>query len=203
MTKLRNMASSLAPAMKKTAPRVLSALLFVALTAAAALAAEHGGEEAATMKDWIWRVLNFSIILGVLIYFLAKPLRNFLNKRIKDVEESLAQARSAREEAMKRLSDVEAKLKDKDAELKALLEVAQDNGKKEKELLAQEGGRMTEAILASAKENIDSELIKAKEALRREAALMAVELAEKMVREKIKKEDQERIVREYISKVGG
>lgn len=189
--------------MKKTAPRVLSALLFVALTAAAALAAEHGGEEAATMKDWIWRVLNFSIILGVLIYFLAKPLRNFLNKRIKDVEESLAQARSAREEAMKRLSDVEAKLKDKDAELKALLEVAQDNGKKEKELLAQEGGRMTEAILASAKENIDSELIKAKEALRREAALMAVELAEKMVREKIKKEDQERIVREYISKVGG
>jgi F-type H+-transporting ATPase subunit b len=189
----------------KTLWTLLLALAMVAMAAACAFAQEHGGgaEEGATLMEWVWRVVNFGIIAGVLVYFLAKPMKTFMKKRIEMVETSLAEAKIAREDALKRLAGVEERLKDKDAEIKSLLAVAEDNGRKEKELLIAESEKMTEDILVSAKENIDSELLKAKEALRKEAALMAVELAEKLVRENISKEDRARIIEDYLSKVGG
>ena len=178
-------------------------LLLVALLATCAIAAEHGEEPATTPMDWVWRFVNFFVIVGVLVYFLAKPVKGFLRKRIEDIEASLAEAKAAREESLKRLSEVQARLKDKDAEIQSLLKVAEHNGQKEKEDIVKESERVYQDILASARENIDSELIKAKDALRREAALMAVELAEKLVKENISKEDQARILEEYIAKVGG
>ncbi len=179
------------------------ALAIVALLATCALAAEHGEEPVATTMDWVWRIVNFAVIVGVLVYFMAKPVKGFLKKRIEDIEASLAEAKAAREEALKRLADVQARIKDKDAEIKSLLKVAEHNGQKEKEDILKESERVYQDILASARENIESELIKAKDALRREAALMAVELAEKLVKENISKEDQARILEEYIAKVGG
>lgn len=178
----------------------------IAVTAGMAYAQEHGGghgEEGATMLDWGKRVLNFTIIAAGLGYIYSKYIKGSLKGRIESIESALAEAKSAREEALKRLADVEARLKDKDSELAGLISVAEENGRKEKALLIEEGARMAEDIIASAKDNLDSELIKAKEELRREAALVALELAEKMVRENITKEDRTRIVEEYIAKVGG
>lgn len=190
---------------KKIALTALSTLGMAVMFAAAAYAQEHGGghEEATTPMEWVWRVVNFGIILGALIYFVAKPLKSALRKRVEDIETALNEARMASEESRKRLADVEARLKDKDRELKALVGVAMENGRKEKEILIAEAGKAGEDIVASAKENIGAELMKAKDELRREAALMAIELAEKMVRENIKKEDQVRILDEYMAKVGG
>jgi F-type H+-transporting ATPase subunit b len=189
----------------KTLWTLLLALAMVAAAAACAFAQEHGGggEEGATLMEWVWRVVNFGVIAGVLVYFLAKPMKSFMKKRIEMIETSIAEAKIAREDALKRLAGVEDRLKDKDAEIKSLLAMAEENGRKEKELLLAESEKMTEDILASAKENIDAELLKAKEALRKEAALMAVELAEKLVRDNISKEDRARIIEDYLSKVGG
>lgn len=190
---------------KKHAVTAFSALGMVAVAAAVSFAQEHGGghAEGATTMEWVWRVVNFGIVFGALIYFVAKPFKSFLAKRAEDIETSLNEARVAREESLKRLADVEARLKDKDRELQSLMDVAMENGRKEKELLIAEAGKAGTDIVSSAKENIGAELNKAKAELRREAALMALELAEKMVRENIKKEDQVRILDEYMAKVGG
>jgi len=190
------------PEYKKAAKTALIVFGMVALSAVAAFAQEHG-EEGPTTMDWVWRVVDFAVIAGVLVYFVAGPFKNFFRSRVEGIEAALAEAKTAREEALKRLAGVEARLKDKDAEIQSLLKVAEENGQKERALLLKDSEQMGEDILASAKENIDAELLKAKDALRREAALLAVELAEKMVRENIKKEDQARIVEEYIAKVGG
>ena len=69
--------------------------------------------------------------------------------------------------------------------------------------ILKEAERIAQEIISGAKANMDAELLKAKDALRREAALMALELAEKLVKEQISKEDQARILEEYIEKVGG
>ena len=45
--------------------------------------------------------------------------------------------------------------------------------------------------------------MKAKAALAAEAALLSLELAEGKIKDKIDRQDQDRIVKEYISKVGG
>ncbi len=179
-----------------------AAMLLVCVAAAHASGGEGHGE-VVTAKDWWLRIGNFSLIAALLLVLYFKVIKGALRKRIEDIETSLAEAKSAREEALQRLADVEARLKDKDAELSRLVSVAQENGAKEKARLVEEGAKMSEDIVSSAREGIEAELTKAKDELRREAALMAVELAEKMVRDNISKEDRSRMVEEYISKVGG
>ncbi len=185
---------------KRYAGTVLTALAIVAVFAAVAFAA--GGEEATKPMDWGWRILNSGIIIAVLVVIWIKAGKPALLGRIAKIEASLEEARMARDEALAKLSSVEAKLKNKDAELKSILDVARSNGEKEKELLVKEAEKMVVDIAASTKELIEAELVKAKEAIRREAALKAVELAEKMVRENVKKEDQTRMLQEYLEKVG-
>jgi F0F1-type ATP synthase membrane subunit b/b' len=53
------------------------------------------------------------------------------------------------------------------------------------------------------KQGIDIELQKARTSLAVEASLLSLELAEGRIKEKISTTDHERIVKEYISKVGG
>jgi F-type H+-transporting ATPase subunit b len=190
------------PEVKKYTKAVLIALGMVALTAVVAFAAEKGGEEGATTMDWVWRVVNFAFIFALLVWVWIKYGKPALLGRIAVIEAALTDAKAAREQALSRLSAVEAKLKDKDAELQGILKIAQANGEKEKELLVKEAEEMTADVVASARELIEAELVKAKEAIRREAALKAVELAERMVRENVKKEDQARMLQEYLEKVG-
>ncbi len=186
---------------KKHIGTVLTAFVIVAALAAVAFAA-GGGEEATKPMDWGWRILNSSIIIAILAWVWIKFGKPALLGRIAKIEAALEEARKAREEALAKLSAVEAKLKDKDAELKNILDMSRANGEKEKEMLVKEAEKMVADISTSTKELIDAELVKAKEAIRREAALKAVELAEKMVRENVKKEDQARMLHEYLEKVG-
>ena len=182
---------------------LLPAVMVVAVAAARAYAGEGGEAEGPSTMDWVWRIVNFAVVAGLLAYFLTGKIKAALQARIEGIENSLAEAKAAREEALKRLADVESRLKDKDSEIAAMLKQAEENGEKEKALLIAEGEKTGQAILASAKDNIGAELNKAKESIRKEAALLAIELADKIVRENIKKEDQARIAEEYIAKVGG
>ncbi|MHB8174525.1 MAG: ATP synthase F0 subunit B, partial [Nitrospirota bacterium] len=152
---------------KKYTKMLLMALAMVALTAAVAFASK-GGEEGATAMDWLWRIIDFSLIFAVLVWVWIKFGKPALLGRIAGIEASLEEAKKTREEALSKLSAVEAKLKDKDAELKSILEVARTNGEKEKELLLKEAETMVVDVAASARELIDAELGKAKEAIRRE-----------------------------------
>jgi len=188
---------------RKTLAAVLPALVILAVTAAAAYAAgeEHG--EAVDPTQVIWRIVDFAIIAIGLVVLYFKVIRGALRKRIEGIESALAEAKAAREEALTRLADVEARLKDKDAELAKLVSVAEENGSKEKASLIAEGDKISNDILSAARDGIDAELIKAKDELRREAALLAVELAEKLVKENISAADRSRIIEEYIAKVGG
>jgi len=186
----------------KTLSLVSVAAAVVALSAAAASAAE-GGAEGATGMEWMWRTVDFALLAVLLGWVYFKHIKGILAKRIEGIEDALSEAKTAREEALARLADVEARLKDKDKEIEALVKVAEDNGVKQKARLADDGRKISEDILASARESIDAELAKAREAVRKEAAAMAVEIAEKMVRESINAEDRARIVQEYIAKVGG
>jgi F0F1-type ATP synthase membrane subunit b/b' len=58
-------------------------------------------------------------------------------------------------------------------------------------------------VQAQVKQGIDIEVQKAKAALAVEASLLSVDLAEGKIRKTISPQDHERIVKEYISKVGG
>lgn len=151
-----------------------------------------------TLKDWIWRIVNFAILVFILVKFAGKPLRDFLRQRKELIEKSLKEAQEARELAAKALSEVEERLKLKDKEIEDIISSAKISGEKEKERLIEEGNKLSQKIIEQAKTNIEFEIKRAKDIIKEEVVNAAIKLAEEKIRTRLTKEDQENLLRESI-----
>ena len=145
------------------------------------------GEHGSILRDYMWKIFNFAILIIILFKFARKPLQNFLQKRTELIEKTLNEAREAKEAATKALKEVEERLKLKDAELEAILTAAKKSGEHDRDNIIEESARLKHA----------------KEAIKAEAAEIAIELAEKKLKEKLTKEEQEKLLEESITKIGG
>jgi F-type H+-transporting ATPase subunit b len=184
----------------------LSCLAGTLLLSAVAFAEEagHGGEEAMTfLGDWLPRLVNFVIIAAIVVYFTRKPVRDFFKNRSVEIAKAMQESKETRERAVAALAEMEQKIKELEAETSRLVADAQARGEKDRQILAEEGRKVALDIQAQAKQSIDLEVMKAKSALAAEAALLSLNLAEANIKDKIGKKDHDRIVKEYISKVGG
>ncbi|HWR59169.1 MAG TPA: ATP synthase F0 subunit B [Thermodesulfovibrionales bacterium] len=159
--------------------------------------AAHGG----IFDEYKWKVVNFAILVFVLVWFAKKPLKEFLKKRTEVIEKTLKEAQEAKELAQKALSAVEERLKLKDKEIEEILSRSRSAAEREKELLVKQGEQMKEKILEQAKNNIDYELRLAKDAIKAEAADIAIELAEKKLKERLTKEEQIRLIEESLKRM--
>lgn len=175
------------------------------LIAATAFASSggHGAEEYTFMADWLPRLINFAIIVGLLVYFLRKPVRDMFRNRTETIAKALKESKEARERAVAALADVERRMREMEAETRTLIAEAQARGEKDKQALIEEGKRLAKEIQQQVAIGTDIEVQKAKAGLAAEAAALAVDLAEGKIKSSIGKQDHERIVKEYISKVGG
>ena len=173
--------------------------------AAAAFASEGGGEgSASVLKAYMWPVINFLILVGVMVYALKKAdIKGFFKKRTELIEQSLREAREAKELAQKALSEVEERLKVKDSEIANIIAGAKLSGENEKARLMEEGDKLKTRILEQAKTNIDYEVKRAKESIKQEAVEIAMELAEKKLKEKLSKEEQLKLLEESLAKIEG
>lgn len=163
----------------------------------------EGGKEPSLFMDYFWKILNFGILFFILYKFGKKPLQDFLRGRTGLIEKTLKEAREAKELAQKALAEVEERLKVKDKEVEEIITSARQSGEKEKARLIEEGEKMKEKILGQARTNIDFEVKKAKEAIKEEAVEIAMELAEKKLRDKLSKEDQLKLLEESLVKIEG
>ena len=190
--------------MKKVMP-LLAALFPMLLTsvAVASEAAEGAHETITFMGDWLPRLVNFGIIAGVVVYFMRKPAQDFFKNRTAEIVKALQESKEARERAVAALAEMERKIKDLETETTRMVAEAQARSEKDKHALIEEGRKVAQDVQAQVKQGIAIELQKARTMLATEASLLSLDLAEGMIKEKISSKDHERIVKEYISNVGG
>lgn len=181
---------------------LLLPILFLQILTTAVIASTGGGEHSATLSDWLWRIVNFGILVA-LLYILIKKfrLKDILKSRSEGIEKAIRDAEEAKEAARKGLEEIQIRLSQKDKEVEAILNAARIDGEKEMAALIQEGERIGEGLIRQAGENIEQEVRKAKESLREEAVNLALELAEGKIKKNIKKEDREAILEEYFKKM--
>jgi F-type H+-transporting ATPase subunit b len=168
--------------------------------------ASGGGEEGsagAIAKDYLWKIINFGILFFVLYKFGKKPLQSFLKQRTELIEKSLKEAKEAKELAQKALAEVEERLKARDREIGEMVSSAKESGEKEKARLIEEGSRMKEKIIEQARTNIAYEVKRAKETIMEEASAIAIELAEKKLKEKLTQEEQLKLLEDSLAKIEG
>lgn len=190
-------------AVKKVLIATLAQLLLLAATATVFGATDgHHADSGVLLKDFIYRVFNFAVTFGLLAYFITKPIRKGLAGRREGVEKALQQAQSAREEAEAKFAEYDSKLNKAAAEIEEIYAGIRKEGEVEREKILANAREMAAKITAEAEKAAANEIAKARAELRREAAAMAVSIAEDLLKKNVTPQDQARLVDEYMQKVG-
>jgi len=192
---------------KKKIIQILAFALFNLAIVSFVFASSGGGEgaehAAPWWKDYIWKIINFLLLFILLFKFAKKPMQNFFQKRTELIEKTLNEAKEAKAASLKALQEVETRLKAKDTEIEAILAASRKSGEQERDSIIVESDRLKAKIMEQAKTNIEYELKQAKEAIKAEAVELAMELAEKKLKEKLTKEEQEKLLEDSLTKIGG
>lgn len=191
--------------MKTKLVGILAGILVVA-TAATALAAVggegHHVDSGVLLKDFLYRLFNFAVAFGLLAYFVTKPIRKGLTGRKEGIEKALADAKATQEKAEAKFAEYDEKLTKASAEIDDIYAAIKREGELERERILANAREMALKIEDEAKKSAALEIAKARVELQREASDMALKLAEDLLKKNFNSNDQNRLVDEYMKKVG-
>ena len=185
---------------KKT---LIIAMLLVVWSCGAAFAAgDYHVDSSVYLKDFLYRLLNFSIVVAILYYFLRKPIRAGLSGRREDIEKALAEARRAKEEAEAKFAEYDKKLAAATDEIVAITASIRKEAELEKQKIVDNAREQAAKIEQDAEKAAALEVAKARQALQQEASQLAVSIAEDLLKKNVTKDDDSRLIDEYMQKVG-
>ncbi|MCL2761326.1 MAG: ATP synthase F0 subunit B [Desulfuromonadales bacterium] len=187
-------------------PQVLTVIFMVLILLTATLAFAEGDEEhvsmAVQLKDLMWRCIAFAMLVIIFVWGIKKlDVKKALSERRENIAKSLQEAEEMKVAAEQKIAEYDQKLADANKEVEELRAAMREEGLAEKARIIAEAASSAEKIKAQAVKAAEQEIIKAKAELRYEASRLAVQLAEKTLKEVIGADDQGKLVDEYLSKV--
>jgi F-type H+-transporting ATPase subunit b len=169
----------------------------VALVPAAAGAASEGS----AAMDFVWKVLNLALLLGVLVFAARKPVLNFLAERRDTVRNQIETSEKLLRDAEGRVAEWNRRAAGLAGEVEALRDTARRAAEQEAASIVADAQASAQRIRAGASEAVEAELRRARTVLQREAADLAVELAARLLREQVTPADRDRLLDEFVEKV--
>jgi F-type H+-transporting ATPase subunit b len=166
-----------------------------------------GGEEHGDSASKPWqvtdtaKVLNFALLAIGLFFVLRKPVSQALSDRIKGIKEELEDLESRKTQVEKQLAEYRSKLATLDKEAEQVVAEYIRQGEEAKARILKEAELAADKLKEQAQKNIQHEFDQAKQSLQAEIVEKALATAEKLIKEKISSEDQNRLVDEYLEKV--
>ncbi|MCD6280657.1 MAG: ATP synthase F0 subunit B [Deltaproteobacteria bacterium] len=184
--------------LKKFLP--LLVVIFFA-TLGVCLAAQEPPSEARKIWDMVWRIINFTILVVILYRLLADRIRKYFVDRRTEIVKVLDEVERAEKEAQKRYEESRVKLEEVEKDIENIRNMLIGEIEKEKARIIEEGKSTSERIIEQAKSSAQQEVSKAEASLREMVADMACNMASDIISRQISKDDQKRIIREYLDKV--
>jgi F-type H+-transporting ATPase subunit b len=168
-----------------------------------ALASEAGGQGGHGLNWWDLglRILNFAILAGILYKLLNKPISSFFTSRREDIQTMIAELDAKQREAEAMTAEFTAKMAALETETKQIVTEMISEGEAERKKILEAAQRQAEYIKQQAQVAVQQEVKIAKDSLQAEIAEMSVAKAEELLRKKMKADDQDRLVRDFMTSV--
>lgn len=160
--------------------------------------AAEGGEG---VMPTVYRLANFAILVGLLVYFLRSPMADYLASRSGQIRQDLVTAADMRAVATAQLAEIDQKMQALPAELDALKRQGADDVLAEQARIAQTAADERARLLEQTRREIDMRMRIARRELTEHAATLAVDVAEQRIRRAITPDDQMRLVDRYASQL--
>ena len=178
-----------------------------ALSSSPILAAlSEEAEEAAKflgLPMWIWQLANLVLFVGLLLYFVAKPLGAAFRKRQEDIEERRRDAEKKRAAVENLAAEIRTRTAAIEKEMVEIRDRGRADGADAQRALAERADAESERIRREAGEEIERRLAAARAELRREAASLTAEKATEILAREITPADRERLLDDSVSSLEG
>ncbi|MGH9368808.1 MAG: hypothetical protein ACRD3M_14175 [Thermoanaerobaculia bacterium] len=189
---------------RRPLPGRLAGTTLYALPAPLALLAGEGAEHAGRVLGipaWIWQLANLVLFIGVLLYFVARPLTEAFRRRQLEVEERLREARERRAEAARFEAQIGERMARLEREVAQIRAQGAAEGEAEKRALFERAEREAERVRLESQAEIERRVAFAREDLKRAAADLIAAGAREHVSREITEEDRRRLLEESVSRM--
>lgn len=167
--------------------------------------AEAAEGEGSSLIEINWtlgvQLISFLLLLTVLYKLLYRPLLAALEGRTAAIQQQLAEAQAAREEAQRQLGAMEERIRAAQADAQALRERALREAAELRERLSAEARQEAARLVEAAQAQVGQEVRRARAELRAEVGTLAIQIAERLVRKSLSGEDHQRLVREALARI--
>lgn len=179
----------------------LAVLMFI--FAVPLLAQESTPPEANSSVGWVFRWVNFAIVVGAIAYYFVKKGGPYFRRNAESIAEKVAEGGRARESAEQRKREIEAKL----ARLGEEIEQIRTAAKRDSEAEVQRLRAMAKEDAKRIAKAAESEIAAAERASRLElkalAARLTVERAESLLKAELDTESDAALVRAFVGDLAG
>ena len=147
---------------------------------------------------FIWTVITFLIVLGILKWKAWGPLLDALDEREKRIEESLNQAEKIIEDQAQNAKDNEKILVQAREEANQIITDAKEAGENLKNKLSEEGQEKYDALISNAKTDIESAKDRALNDIKTMVVEIALDASEKIIKRNLNNEDNKNIIEKTV-----
>ncbi len=151
-----------------------------------------------SLKEFIFYLINFLILMGVLTRFLYKPFLNMLAARKQSIKDALDNAELTNRRADEKMEQYSKRISKVEEESREIIRTAKIQADAQARDIIEDARKEAGDIIAKAEKTIEKEKEKAMEEMKQEIAVLAVMAAEKIVEREIQRAGQEAIVEEVI-----
>jgi F-type H+-transporting ATPase subunit b len=151
---------------------------------------------------FIWTIVTFLVLLWLLSKFAWGPLLAALDKRQKTIESAVENARKAREELEHVKQEAARMLAEARREGDGLVQRARSDADRLREELRQKAISDAATITRNAERQIQQETARALGQIREEAVDLSLDIASKILRRVVSRQDHEQLIDDVVREVG-
>lgn len=154
------------------------------------------------LTEFIFYLINFLILVGVLTKFLYKPFLNVLDTRKRSIQDALDNAEMTNRRADEKMEQYNRQIAKVEDQGREIIKDAKIRAESQAADIIEEANRRANDIILAAERQIDRERKKALTDMKKQVAVLAILAAEKIVERDIAQIGQDKIVDEIIEQAG-
>lgn len=143
-------------------------------------------------------LINFFLLLGLLTFFLYKPVTRMLDERSAKIKESLQEAERIKLESVQAEEAVKVQIESGRKEGQAIVAQASQIAERVKEEARAGAKEEANALIAKARTEIERERAESFDQLRQEFVDLAISAAEKVINQSLDKKAHQRLIEETL-----
>jgi F-type H+-transporting ATPase subunit b len=162
---------------------------------------DRPAEEEPMSPPFVLMLVNFGILLLILAKYGGPVARKLAQERHDQIKTALDEAAKLREQAAQKLAEYESRIKDVDVEVKKLVDGIRADAEADKQRIMEAAAAQAAQMKRDADQRIAAEIELARAQLTREVAAAAAGATEKLLKDKVTSDDQNKLVSTFISNV--